>query len=84
MARTIPIATLAPSTPTTVRRILSRTPILEKKGDEDWNSQNWVWDALEGLVEAGYLDVGAKDRGLEEMVDVVLEAGDEKIPVWDM
>ena len=79
MARTIPIATLAPSTPSTVRKILSSIPILEKKGDEDWNSQNWVWDALEGLVEAGCLDARAKDRGLEEMVDVVMEAGDEKV-----
>lgn len=44
----------------------------------DWNSQNWVGDALGRLVTAGYLDTKDRDRALDEMVDVVLEAKDEE------
>jgi hypothetical protein len=46
--------------------------------DADWNSQNWVGDALVRLVEAGYLDEKASSRGLDELVDAVMEASDEK------
>ena len=46
--------------------------------DADWNSQNWVGDALARLVMAGYLDEEAERKGLDEMVDAVLEASDEK------
>jgi hypothetical protein len=61
-----------------LRETIAETPIPENEvGEEDWNSQNWIWDALEGLVGGGLLDVGDKDRALEEMLDVVLEAGDE-------
>ncbi|KAJ5780480.1 hypothetical protein N7457_005640 [Penicillium paradoxum] len=83
LARTIPVATLSSSTPIShLRETISRTPIPEvPAGEEDWNSQNWVWDTLERLVVAGYIDAETKDRGLEEMVEVVLEAGDEEIPV---
>lgn len=60
----------------TLRDIVSGTPILNSEGG-DWNSQNWVGDALGRLVAAGYLDGKDRDRGLDEMVDVALEAGDE-------
>jgi hypothetical protein len=46
--------------------------------DADWNSQNWVGDALERLVEAGYWDEQDSARGVNELVDAVLEASDEK------
>jgi hypothetical protein len=32
-------------------------------------------------VRAGYLDSGARDHGLDAMIDVVLEAEDEEISV---
>lgn len=35
-------------------------------------------DALGRLVRAGYLGAGDRDRALDEMVDVVLEARDEE------
>ena len=56
---------------------MSKTPI--PVGEADWNSQNWVGDALDRLVAAGHLDRKTRDRGLDEMVDVIMEAGDEEI-----
>lgn len=77
LARVIHISPIQDSVPvSTLRDIVSGTPILNSEGG-DWNSQNWVGDALGRLVAAGYLDGKDRDRGLDEMVDVALEAGDE-------
>ncbi|KAF7714872.1 Uncharacterized protein PECH_007886 [Penicillium ucsense] len=59
-----------------LRAVVSGTPFA---GQEiDWNAQNWVGDALERLVTAGYLTPEQKDKGLDEMVDIILEAADEE------
>lgn len=60
-----------------LRATISNTPVADQEGD--WNSQNWVGDALGRLVTAGYLGAADKDRGLDDMVDVILEAKDEEI-----
>jgi hypothetical protein len=76
IARVIRVSSLSDTVPvSSIQRTVAETPILN---DDDWNSQNWVGDALGRLVEAGYLDKEAQGRGLDEMVDVVLEASDEK------
>lgn len=58
--------------------MVSETP-MEPVDGGDWNGQNWVGDALSRLVEAGYVDPADRDRGLDEMVDVAMEAGDEQV-----
>lgn len=60
-----------------LRATISGTPVVNQDGD--WNSQNWVGDALGRLVTAGYLESGARDRALDAMVDVILEAKDEEL-----
>ncbi|KAJ5220062.1 hypothetical protein N7468_009266 [Penicillium chermesinum] len=76
LARAIPVGEILAPAPA-VRAVVSRTPIPDTAGD--WNSQNWVGDALARLVQAGYLDAGGGGRALDKMVDTVVEAGDEKI-----
>lgn len=61
-----------------IRKTVSETPINTSESG-DWNSQNWAGDALGRLVAAGLLDAKDRDRALDEMVDVVVEAGDEEI-----
>ncbi|KAJ5965651.1 hypothetical protein N7481_012365 [Penicillium waksmanii] len=66
-------------TPPALRLITSETPIpIDIAEEMDWNAQNWVGDALDRLVKAGYLDTEDRDRALDEMVDAVLEAKDEE------
>lgn len=60
-----------------LREVIGGTPI--PRVIKDWNSQNWVGDVLARLVEAGYLDAGDSERGLDGMVEAIMEAGDEKI-----
>ncbi|KAJ5111140.1 hypothetical protein N7532_001675 [Penicillium argentinense] len=80
LAHIIPVSTLEAAPPSALRLITSDTLIPSNASDEqDWNSQNWVGDALGRLVKAGYLDAGDRDRALDEMVDAVLEAGDEEV-----
>jgi hypothetical protein len=66
-----------------IRDIISKTPIRSNgdtgsDGEEDWNSQNWVGDALGRLVLAGYLGAHARDLGIERMIEAIMEAGDEE------
>ncbi|KAJ5162165.1 hypothetical protein N7492_007557 [Penicillium capsulatum] len=81
LARIIPVADIPSTTPiSALRSTVASTPIEESQsGDSDWNSQNWIGDALSRLVATGYLDRQARDRSLDAMVDAVLEAGDEKV-----
>ncbi|CAI7593427.1 unnamed protein product [Penicillium pancosmium] len=79
LARVIPVSSIKTAPPPALRLITSETPIPVDIAEEmDWNSQNWVGDALGRLVTAGYLDTKDRDRALDEMVDVVLEAKDEE------
>ncbi|KAJ6027150.1 DJ-1 domain InhA-type [Penicillium canescens] len=69
-----------------IRDLISKTPIRSNgdagaDGEEDWNSQNWVGDALGRLVLAGYLSGHARDLGIERMIEVIMEAGDEEVLV---
>lgn len=81
LARIVPVSILSESISIpTLRETISQVPIPEN-GDwgEDWNSQDWVSDVLERLVEMRCLDGAARDRALDGMVDAVLEARDEKV-----
>ncbi|KAJ5668242.1 uncharacterized protein N7477_006812 [Penicillium maclennaniae] len=76
IARVVRVCSLSDTVAvSSIRRTVAETPIMN---DADWNSQNWVGDALARLVEAGYLDEEAERKGLDEMVDAVMEASDEK------
>ncbi|KAJ5930434.1 hypothetical protein N7466_005927 [Penicillium verhagenii] len=82
LARVVPVSRLPDTIPISrLRSTVSETSILDGDGDTDWNSQNWVGDALSRLVTCGYLDAGARDRGLDAMVDAVMEAEDEEVSV---
>lgn len=77
LARVIQVSSLPDTVPaSSLQRTVAETPILND--DTDWNSQNWVGDTLDRLVAAGYLDAEAQARVLDEMVDAVMEATDEK------
>ncbi|KAF3390441.1 hypothetical protein F1880_009186 [Penicillium rolfsii] len=78
LAKAIFVASIPDTVPvSSLRAIISGTPVADQEGD--WNSQNWIGDALGRLVTAGYLDAADKDRGLDDMVDVILEAKDEEM-----
>lgn len=80
LARVIPVSSITNAPSAALRLIISDTPIrLGASEESDWNSQNWVGEALDRLVVAGYLDAEAKDKALDKMVDAVLEAGDEEV-----
>jgi hypothetical protein len=82
LARIIPLPLLPqkatiPEIPK-LRATVASTPI-PAGGERDWNCQNWVGDVLARLVTAGYLDSAGRNRGLDGMVDAILEAKDEEI-----
>ncbi|KAJ5116210.1 hypothetical protein N7456_000558 [Penicillium angulare] len=76
IARVIPVATID-SSGLEMRDIISKTQIANGEVETDWNSQNWVGDVLDRLVSAGLLDVEKKERGVDDMIEAVLEAADE-------
>ncbi|KAJ5624534.1 hypothetical protein N7510_000843 [Penicillium lagena] len=82
LARIIPLSLLPqkatiPEIPK-LRATVASTPI-PADGEQDWNCQNWVGDVLARLVAAEYLDSAERNRGLDGMVDAILEAKDEEI-----
>lgn len=78
LAKAVPVSSIPDTVSvSSLRATISGTPVVN--GDGDWNSQNWVGDALGRLVTAGYLESGARDRALDDMVDVILEAKDEEV-----
>ncbi|KAJ6031494.1 hypothetical protein N7540_002226 [Penicillium herquei] len=80
LARIITVSKLPSSIPSSsIRDTISQTAILNGDGDTDWNSQNWVGDALGRMVKAGYLNEEETEKGIDEMVDAILEAKDEEL-----
>ncbi|KAJ5726183.1 uncharacterized protein N7483_007540 [Penicillium malachiteum] len=80
LARIITVSKIPSSIPSSsIRDTISQTRILNGDGDTDWNSQNWVGDALARMVKAGYLNEEVSERGIDEMVDAILEAKDEEL-----
>ncbi|KAJ5613756.1 hypothetical protein N7528_007410 [Penicillium herquei] len=80
LARIIPVSKIPSSIPSSsIRDTISQTTILNGDGDRDWNSQNWVGDALGRMVKAGYLNEEETEKGIDEMVDAILEAKDEEL-----
>lgn len=78
LAKAIFVSSIPDTVPiSSLRATVSRTPVANH--DDDWNSQNWVGDALGRLVTAGYLDAAARHRALDDMVDVILEGKDQEV-----
>ncbi|KAF2636799.1 hypothetical protein P280DRAFT_510130 [Massarina eburnea CBS 473.64] len=46
---------------------------------DDWNSHHWVAEAMERMVQAGYLTRETLDRGTDEMADIIVDAKDEHL-----
>lgn len=76
----IPVSSISDSvSPSSLRETVSGTTILNGQEDGDWNSQNWVGDVLGRMVKKGYIDALAQERGIDGMVDAILEAEDEEM-----
>ncbi|KAA8642316.1 hypothetical protein EYZ11_002902 [Aspergillus tanneri] len=60
-----------------LKKVVSATPIKNGRDDLEWNCQNWVGDALAGLVERGYLSEPQRATAIDKMLDACLEAKDE-------
>ncbi|KAL4939326.1 hypothetical protein BDV06DRAFT_225129 [Aspergillus oleicola] len=56
---------------------VTRTPIRNGRLDLDWNCQNWVGDSLRRLVERGWITTEVREKAIDRMADVCLEAGDD-------
>ncbi|KAH8422593.1 uncharacterized protein LDX57_000346 [Aspergillus melleus] len=60
-----------------LKKAVSATPVKNGRNDLEWNCQNWVGDALAGLVEIGYLSEVQRTGAIDQMLDACLEAKDE-------
>ncbi|KAJ5648025.1 hypothetical protein N7490_004397 [Penicillium lividum] len=54
-----------------------RVPVWNDPRHSDWNCQNWVGEALAGLVAIGCVTQEERLNAVAQMVDVCLEAEDE-------
>ncbi|KAJ6004865.1 hypothetical protein N7540_012664 [Penicillium herquei] len=55
----------------------ARTPVRNDPHNKDWNCQNWVGEALTGLVAIGCVTKEQRSTALGRMLDVCLEAEEE-------
>lgn len=57
-----------------IREVVSETPVKNERENSDWNCQNWVGDALTRMVQNGFLSFSQRESAVNQMVDVLLEA----------
>ncbi|KAJ5736042.1 uncharacterized protein N7483_001167 [Penicillium malachiteum] len=55
----------------------AQTPVRNDPHNKDWNCQNWVGEALTGLVSIGCVTKEQRSTALGRMLDVCLEAEEE-------
>ncbi|KAJ5723439.1 hypothetical protein N7488_001474 [Penicillium malachiteum] len=55
----------------------AQTPVRNDPHNKDWNCQNWVGEALTGLVAIGCVTKEQRSTALGRMLDVCLEAEEE-------
>lgn len=60
------------------RSIIATTRIRNEPEERDWNCQSWVCDALQRLVNQGWLSKEDRESSIDQMVDACLEAKDEE------
>ena len=78
LAKLILVADIPDSfSPDRIQAIVASTPIRNGRLNRDWNSHNWVGEALSGLVVAGCLKFDERERGVDKMMDACMEARDE-------
>jgi hypothetical protein len=76
LAKEVHVAsTRVPASKIQVAAILHQTPVRNR--DPEFDCQKWVGDALQKLVEAGCIEQEECERGIEGMVEVIMEAEDE-------
>jgi hypothetical protein len=56
---------------------VSQTPV--NNTVDDWNCQNWVGDAMERMLNAGWITNRIYHNGLDTMADIVTDAKDEHL-----
>ncbi|KAG5941269.1 hypothetical protein E4U59_001840 [Claviceps monticola] len=61
----------------TLRKLLQDVPI--RNDDNEFNSQQWIWDALESLTSSGYLTKQQRDDGFGQMLDTILNGSSDEV-----
>ena len=58
------------------------TPVRNGNGDRDWNCQNWVGEALSGLVDIGCVTKQERSAAIGKMVEIILDAELEDVSAF--
>ncbi|KAJ5293754.1 hypothetical protein PENANT_c002G09753 [Penicillium antarcticum] len=75
----IPVCTVPESvTRAMIHAACSRTAVRNEPSNWDWNCQNWVGEALAGLVDVEAVSEEQRGLAIGVMADVILEAEDEE------
>ncbi|KAG6028522.1 hypothetical protein E4U41_000639 [Claviceps citrina] len=61
----------------TLTQLLQRVPV--RNDDNEFNSQQWIWDALESLTRDGYLTTHQRDDGFSRMLDTILNGSSDEV-----
>ncbi|KAL4966390.1 uncharacterized protein BDV14DRAFT_198848 [Aspergillus stella-maris] len=78
LAKVVPVTEIATDIgKDSIVETVTRTPIRNGRLDLDWNCQNWVGDSLRRLVERGWIEDEVREKAIDRMADVCLEAGDD-------
>ncbi|PYH93062.1 hypothetical protein BO71DRAFT_400053 [Aspergillus ellipticus CBS 707.79] len=77
LATLIHVSTLTKTTSKPdIKAACQRTKIWNELGHRDWNCQNWVGDALDGLVAIGCVTAEERRGAVDKMVEACVEAKD--------
>lgn len=78
LARQIPVVEVPDSLiASSLRGLMSRTPMRNEREYADWNCHSWVSDALTRMVSNGYLTASQRLSAIDVMATVLLETKDE-------
>lgn len=76
LAKEVHVATIrAPVSKIQLAALLYQVSV--RNGDPEFDCQKWVGDALQKLAEAGCIERDECEKGIEGMVEIIMEAEDE-------
>ncbi|KAG5991203.1 hypothetical protein E4U54_003925 [Claviceps lovelessii] len=61
----------------TLTKLLRNVPV--RNDDNEFNSQQWIWGALESLTHDGYLTKHQRDDGFSGMLDTILNGSSDEV-----